>query len=108
MHGEAHRVAAELSEPVLQQVAGGARHLDPVSHGSYPAISSRRVAWAVMPVGRVCGTAIGMALKPTLSRTLSRSISSMIARTKRSHRRSGSGPLSSRKGALECPGPGAG
>lgn len=61
-------------------------------------ISSGRVACAVVPTGRVCGTPIGMPWKPTTSPTPSRFTRCRTDAVKPSHSRSGSGPDSIRNG----------
>ena len=67
-------------------------------HGLSPGTRSGRLAWGVMAIGRVCGTAIGTAPMLTTRLTSKRSTTSRTARAKASHRMSGSGPASSRNG----------
>ena len=67
-------------------------------HGLSPGTSSGRLAWGVIAIGRVCGTAIGTAPMLTTRETPKCSMTSRTARAKASHRTSGSGPVSSRKG----------
>ena len=56
------------------------------------------MAWWVIAIGRVCGTAIGTEPMLTTRVTLKRSTTSRTARMNASHRLSGSGPWSSRYG----------
>jgi hypothetical protein len=67
--GEPDRVMALLAQAELQQVGDARRHSDACDPRLVPAISSGRVPWAVIPVGRVCGTDIGMAWMPIVRRT---------------------------------------
>ena len=67
-------------------------------HGLSPVSRSGWLAWWVIAIGRVCGTAIGTAPMPTTRVTSNRSTTSRTARQNASHRLSGSGPCSSRNG----------
>ena len=59
---------------------------------------SALLAWWVMAIGRVCGTAIGTDPIPITRVTENRSTISSTARQNASHRMSGSGPCSRRYG----------
>ena len=67
-------------------------------HGLSPVSSSGSLAWWVIAIGRVCGTAIGTEPMPTTRVTPNRSTTSRTARANASQRLSGSGPCSSRYG----------
>ena len=67
-------------------------------HGEAPMRSSGSLAWWVIAIGRVCGTAIGTEPMLIVRVTAKRSTTSRTARAKPSHRMSGSGPCRSRYG----------
>ena len=96
---EAQRVVAPLPQPDLEQRLGAGR--DPqlaAPRALAGAAGSGLLAWWVIAIGRVCGTAIGTEPMLTTRVTPNRSTTSRTARAKASQRMSGSGPCSSRYG----------
>ncbi len=67
-------------------------------HGLSAASSSGLLAWWVIAIGRVCGTAIGTAPRPITRWTPSRSTTWRTVAANASHLLSGSGPCMRRYG----------